>query len=241
MSLQLICFDLDNTLWPVEPVIAHAEAQTWQWLADRAPEVCARLDVDTLRARRMALLAAKPEYLNNLTALRRDASAQSFVDTGLARAAAHDLAEQALEVFLAHRNTVTFFPGALALLEQLAGQHRLAAISNGNADLSRIGIAHLFDVVLSAEKVGHAKPHPAMFIRALTETRTAAHHALHIGDHVEQDIQAARNHGLAAIWANPLQLPRPLTLPEDVHSFEDFTGLGLLLAQCHSRPPAAAP
>lgn len=230
MSLQLVCFDLDNTLWPVDPVIARAEQESWRWLAARAPEVVARVDVDALRARRNALFAARPEYIHNLTALRRDAMAQAMLDAGLSPAAADDLAAQALAEFLEHRNRVEFFPGALALLESLAGRYRLAALSNGNADLARIGVAHLFDVVLSAEKVGRAKPDPAMFARALAETGVQPSRALHIGDHPEQDVLAARRHGLGAVWANPLRLPRPDSLPADVPAFEDFDELARWLA-----------
>ena len=229
MTLRLICFDLDNTLWPVDPVIARAETETWRWLAARAPELVARLDVDALRARRLQLLQAEPAYCHNLTALRRDAMAAAFREAGGSEAVARELAEAALAVFLDHRNAVTFFPGALALLESLAGRFRLAALSNGNADLSRIGAAHLFDVVLSAERVGRAKPDPAMFRQALAATGTDPRAALHVGDHPEQDVRAARDLGLGAVWANPLRLARPPGLPDEVHAFEDFDELAVLV------------
>lgn len=231
MPLKLICFDLDNTLWPVDPVIARAEAETWRWLATWAPDMAAALDVETLRAIRLDLLRTRPAYAHNLTALRRDAMALAFMQAGLAEPAARDLAQAALAVFLEHRNAVTFFPGALELLETLAGRYRLAALTNGNADLARIGADHLFDVVLSSESVGRAKPDPAMFRRALADTGVAAGEALHVGDHPEQDVLAARSHGLGAVWANPLRLPRPCALPDDVPAFEDFGELEQLLAR----------
>lgn len=229
MALQLLCFDLDNTLWPVDPVISLAEAETWRWLAERAPAIVARFNAEALRAHRMALFAANPGYRHNLTALRRDAMTRALVDAGYGETEARHLAQQALEEFLHHRNAVVFFPGARELLEALAGRYRLAALSNGNADLARIGVDHLFEVVLSAEKVGRAKPDPAMFERALAEAGVPAHLALHIGDHPEQDVLAARGQGLAAVWANPLRLPRPAGLPDDVPAFEDFPELEKLL------------
>lgn len=229
MPLRLICFDLDNTLWPVEPVIDRAEAETWRWLAARAPAVVAQIDVDGMRDRRNALFAAQPDYIHNLTALRRDAMTGAIVDAGYGAAEARALAQQALEEFLTHRNAVTFFPGARELLEKLAGRYRLAALSNGNADLARIGVGHLFDVILSAEKVGRAKPDPAMFARALAAAGVPARAAVHIGDHPEQDVRAARELGIGVIWANPLCLPRPLALPDDVHAFEHFHELENLL------------
>ena len=236
MALQLLCFDLDNTLWPVDPVIARAEAESWRWLAARAPEVTDRIDVDAMRARRNALFAARPAYIHNLTALRRDAMAQAMEDAGLSPAAAADLAGQVLAEFLVHRNRVEFFPGARELLESLAGRYRLAALSNGNADLARIGVGHLFDVVLSAERVGRAKPDPAMFRAALDATGTRAAAALHIGDHPEQDVLAARALGMRALWANPLRLPRPAALPDDVPHFEEFAALSAWLAREEAVP-----
>lgn len=229
MTLALICFDLDNTLWPVDPVIARAESETWRWLAQRAPEVVARTDVDALRRRRLAVLAAHPEYIHNLTALRRDVMRMTLEEGGFSSPEAHALAQQAMDVFLEHRNVVALFPGALALLEQLAGRYRLAALSNGNADLRRIGLAHFFDSVHSAETVGRAKPDPAMFMRALDDTGVRAEHALHVGDHPEQDVLAAHAHGMEAVWANPLRLPRPLQLPAQVPSFETFDELAALI------------
>lgn len=231
MTLALICFDLDNTLWPVDPVIARAEAETWRWLGERAPAVVTHTGVDDLRRQRTALLAARPEYIHNLSALRRDSMAAAIRAAGYGEPEAARLAQQALETFLAHRNLVTLFPGAQALLEKLAGRYRLAALSNGNADLERIGLAHLFDSVLSAEKVGRAKPDPAMFARALAETGVRAAQALHVGDHPEQDVLAAQAHGLGAVWANPLRLPRPSLLPVHVPGFEDYTELDALIAR----------
>lgn len=231
MTLALICFDLDNTLWPVEPVIARAESETWRWLAQRAPDAVARVDVDALRRRRLAVLAAQPGYVNNLTALRRDVMRMTLEESGFSAGEAGSLAQRAMDVFLEHRNAVTLFPGVLAVLEKLAGEYRLAALSNGNADLRRIGLAHFFDSVHSAETVGRAKPDPAMFARALADTGVPAHRALHIGDHPEQDVLAALAHGLHSLWANPLQLERPAQLPADVAGFSDFSRLPALLAE----------
>lgn len=234
MTLKLLCFDLDNTLWPVEPVIVRAEDAAWRWLAEQAPALAAQIgDAHALRARRVALYQAQPDYIHNLTALRRDALLAAFVDAGWREPEARVLAEGALAEFLVHRNRVEFFPGARTALENLAGRYRLAALSNGNADLARIGLDHLFDVVLSAEKVGRAKPDPAMFERALRDTGVRARDALHIGDHPEQDVQAAHAHGLRPVWANPLQLPRPPSLPDEVPSFEYFHQLEKLVDRLH--------
>lgn len=231
MTLKLLCFDLDNTLWPVEPVIARAEAAAWQWLAQEAPALPAQLTVEQLRQQRFALLAAQPEYRHNLTALRRDAVTAALRELGYGGAEAAALADGALAEFLVYRNQVTLFPDAREVLARLGKNYRLAALTNGNADLARIGLDHLFDTVLSAESTGRAKPDPEMFVRALREHRVRADEAVHIGDHPEQDVLAARSHGLGAIWANPLQLARPESLPADIPGFEFFARLEPMLEQ----------
>ena len=57
---RAILFDLDDTLWPIGPVIAEAELTLHAWLAEHAPKVAQAFTIDDLRARRMALLAADP-------------------------------------------------------------------------------------------------------------------------------------------------------------------------------------
>jgi FMN hydrolase / 5-amino-6-(5-phospho-D-ribitylamino)uracil phosphatase len=233
--LRLVCFDLDNTLWHVEPVLLRAERETWDWLVGRVPELSIVFDAAQVRARRDALLRTRPEYVHDLTSLRRDAMRDTLLAIGLARTAATEIARDAMDVFLALRNQVVFFPGALDVLERLRTRHALAALSNGNASLERIGAGRLFDVVLSAETVGRAKPDPAMFHRALDEAGVTAREAVHVGDHPEHDVLAARRAGLHAVWANPLALARPASLPADVPSFAEFADLERVLDDLERR------
>ncbi len=38
-AVRAICFDLDNTLWDVEPVLARAERILSDWLEGRYPKI----------------------------------------------------------------------------------------------------------------------------------------------------------------------------------------------------------
>ncbi len=42
MKVRAICFDLDNTLWDVWPVIMRAEQKMYDFLAQRYPRVVAK-------------------------------------------------------------------------------------------------------------------------------------------------------------------------------------------------------
>jgi hypothetical protein len=54
------------------------------------------------------------------------------------------IVKKAYEVFQRERNIVQYFPYVLETLEELAEQFPLIALSNGNADVHKVGIGHLF-------------------------------------------------------------------------------------------------
>ena len=231
-ALKLITFDLDDTLWPVEEVIRRAERQCHDWIREQHPEVAATLSAERIRALRDSLLKEKPGYAHNLTALRRDAMARAFREAGFCSADAAKAAAAAFEVFHEARNEVVFFPGALEVLESLADSYVLGALSNGNADLRRIGIHDLFAFHHSAESVGKRKPAPDMFHAALRSALARPQQSLHVGDHPLEDVDAARRHGMHAIWANLLSRKWPLELddhPHQIHNLHELTELLPLL------------
>lgn len=229
-ELRLITFDLDNTLWPVDEVIRRAERECQDWLTEQHPEVAALLTLERLRAVRDELVRANERYLDNLTALRRDAMTRGFQEAGYPEAEARRHATDAFHVFHEARNRVVFFPGAIEILETLADSYVLGALSNGNADLEVIGIGDLFAFHHSAESVGRRKPAPDMFRAALRSARAEATQALHVGDHPEEDVHAAREHGMHAVWANLLNQTWPGHIPEHPHRIHNLHELSDLVA-----------
>ena len=227
-GLKLITFDLDNTLWPVDEVIRQAEKTCSDWIAEHHPSAAAALTAERVRTVRDELVRAHPDYLNNLTRLRRDAMARAFIDAGFKEKEARHIAADAFQVFHDARNRVTFFPGALEVLETLADSYTLGALSNGNADLKRIGIRELFGFHHSAESIGRRKPDPDMFQAALLSAGVRPEQALHVGDHPVEDVDAARQHGFHAVWANLIDLrwPGDLDKPEHpIHHLRELTDL----------------
>lgn len=120
-------------------------------------------------------------------------------------------------------------PGALQLLADLgrAGV-RTGVVSNWSPALQGLldglGLAaHLDPVICSAvERV--EKPDPAIFRLALRRAGVAAEHALHVGDHPENDVAAARAAGLEALLVDHGGGARP---GEAVGSFGELTRLVL--------------
>jgi FMN hydrolase / 5-amino-6-(5-phospho-D-ribitylamino)uracil phosphatase len=206
-DVRAIAFDLDNTLWDVEPVLERAEQCLAAWLQQHCPRMA--LSRAEMRAAREQLARLEPHNAHDVSYLR--------VATLSAHARAHGyeqhLAEQAFEVFLAARNEVDVFPDVAPALAQLRRRYALASLSNGNADLARIGLEHIFSVSLNARQIGAAKPERRCFERLARELRLPAAAIAYVGDDPQLDVAAARAAGLRTVWMNRRALAWPQDLP----------------------------
>jgi len=203
-----ISLDLDDTLWPVGPVLEHAERVLADWLAAHAPRTAARTDATVRAALRRAVLADHPGRAHDMSFLRRE---------GLRRAMqqAHEdpaLADAAFETFLAARQQVTLFDDVLPVLSRWAARVPLVAVSNGNADVARVGLGGYFAGSVAAHALGCAKPDARMFHAACRIAGVAPDAVLHVGDDPELDVAGARRAGLQAAW---------LSRPQFAHRYGD--------------------
>jgi putative hydrolase of the HAD superfamily len=195
---QVLSFDLDDTLWPVAPVIAAAERTLLSWLRERHPQTVNGHDLETLRALRDGVSRRYPERSHDLTFLRHRALKDLFGAAGHAES----LADEALEVFFSARNRVEFYADVRPALTRLRARYRLFAISNGNADLQRCGIADLFTGHVTARAAGAAKPDARIYAALLEMTGVDATRVLHIGDDPLADVVGAMRAGMQAVWLN---------------------------------------
>lgn len=194
----VLSFDLDDTLWPVAPVIAAAESELLSWLRAHHPQTVSRHDIETLREMRAQVAERFPQHAHDLTFLRHRALQDLFGTAGLDEA----LAADAFEVFFSARNRVEFYDDVRPSLERLRSRYRLFAISNGNADLHRCGIADMFAGHVTARAAGAAKPDARIFARLLRMAGVEAGQVLHIGDDPAADVVGALRAGMQAVWLN---------------------------------------
>jgi len=206
-DVRAIAFDLDNTLWDVEPVLERAEQRLAAWLQQNCPRIT--LSRAEMRAAREQLARREPHKAHDVSYLRVAALAEH------ARAHGYDehLAAQAFEVFLAARNEVDVFPDVAPGLARLRRRYALASLSNGNADLSRIGLEEAFTVSLNARQIGAAKPERRCFERLAQELLLPAAAIAYVGDDPQLDVAAARAAGLRTVWMNRRALAWPQELP----------------------------
>lgn len=195
---KAVLFDLDDTLWPIAPVIVQAEAQLYAWLRQHAPRVAERHTIDSLRQARLTLLAQQPHFQLDLGALRRAGLVAAFAEAG----EDETRIEEAMVQFFAARNSVVPYDDVLPGLLRLKGRALVGTISNGNADLKTIGLSHHFKVSVAAHELGHAKPDKAIFLHACERLGVAPEDAVYVGDDILLDVQGAQQAGLRAVWLN---------------------------------------
>lgn len=200
--IRLITFDLDDTLWDVRPALIKAERAQNQWLNEHYPQSISGKDSATLNERKRQLLKRQPELIHHISRFRQRFLEELLLDAGVAPQEAEHAASDAFAAFMARRNDVTVFDHALPVLKQLQGHFRLAALTNGNADVTKTPLAPFFEFSLKAEDVGAAKPEPQLFEAALTKTQTRAEQAVHIGDSHDHDIVGAHRAGMRSVWLN---------------------------------------
>lgn len=220
--ITALTLDLDDTLWPIAPVIQHAENTLHHWLCQHAPRTAALHDVAGLRRLRDQVAQARPDLAHDLTAVRLEG-------TRLALLAASDdpaLAAPAFEAFIAARHEIAFYNDALPALQRLAARYPLLAVSNGNADLHRLGLSAYFVGSLSARDCGVAKPDPRIFEAACRRLGQPPAQVLHVGDDVRLDVMGAQRAGLPAAWIQRPDHAEPPQRPEaPVHHYRDLQAL----------------
>jgi FMN hydrolase / 5-amino-6-(5-phospho-D-ribitylamino)uracil phosphatase len=220
-ALAVVTFDLDNTLWDVDGVIRNAERVTRAWFETNVPQVYRLLGQEDFVRLRQEVLAQDARLAHHVSDLRREVFRRAIATAGYPSQQAARLADEAFEVFLHERHRVELFDDALEVLETLARTYRLGALTNGNADVGRLGLDRIFSFAFSAAAVGASKPHPAMFKAALDHSGVDASQMVHVGDHPVDDIEGASRLGIHTIWVNR----KGLSYPEDAPVTREVRGL----------------
>lgn len=227
MRIKAVLFDLDDTLWPVAPVIMQAELSLHRWMAIHAPKVVQKYSIDELRQQRNALLKTDPRFAYDLWALRLALLRKVFKKVGEDL----DKADQAMQVFAEARNQVELYEDVLPVLELLRERLVLGSISNGFADLQAIGLAQHFQVSLAAHSFGCAKPDRRIFSAACAALDLSPQQVAYVGDDLALDVRGAQQAGMQGIWMNrqrlsladtPHQGVQPDAILANLHELIDF-------------------
>ena len=187
--------------------------------------------------------AAKP--LRQLDAEERRAFFAEYERLVLEGAGVEVSTGQAAEIWRSVRRIrygMRRFDDVLPAMDLLRGQGlALGLISNmeykGDELVEGLGLAPYLDFTVTSGEVGVGKPHPPIFLAALSRAGVEPHEALHVGDQITSDVQGARSVGI-----NPVLLDRDGNHPgyEDCPRIETLMELPTLLPSYLDDGPAPA-
>lgn len=225
-QINVIAFDLDDTLWPCMPTINRAEQVLYQWLQSHYPRITEAFDAAQLVACRREFSKRDARYAIDMTGMRLD-----FLQY-LGEMHDYDgerLARDGFEVFFEARQQVEFYADVLPCLRRLRRRFRLGAISNGNASVEQVGLGDFIEHAVSASEVMAAKPDPLIFQQLAGRFRVQPGEILYVGDHPLFDVVGSIDAGYHAVWINRESQPWPDHLPPPQHEVSDLHQLESLL------------
>lgn len=198
MRIGAITLDLDDTLWPIEPVMLRAEETLDAWLKSNCPRAAETYQIKDMRELRDRIARENPHLAHDFTEQRKLSLQAALIPHGYD----DSHVERAFTAFYDARNRIECYPDSLVALERLAEKYPLVSITNGNADLERIGMAHFFRHIITARGCGVAKPNGRIFTLACTKLNLHPREVLHVGDDPALDVIGAHQAGLRTAWIN---------------------------------------
>ena len=202
LRIDALIFDLDNTLWDVEPVILRAE-ESWPSSSRNPIRASSSDTLATMRELRTRLVIEHPAMQHDFTwlrleLLRRLASEADYPE---------DMARQAFDVFFRARNEVVLYDDVLPALTTLHTRCRLLRSATATRT-GAIGLSHFFERSLCARgRVAQARPAHLLPAARRCGSRCRARGARRRRS--EADIEGARGAGLRAVWLNRQGTPWP--------------------------------
>jgi HAD superfamily hydrolase (TIGR01549 family) len=196
--IKAILFDLDDTLWEIQPVLARAESTLYQWLDEHTPKITAEHTIESLREHRMTLAKQDPVLQVNLMALRHTAMSRIFAQFGYDTTRV----DEAMRLFSHARNSVTLFDDVLPALDTMQTHWLLGSVTNGTTDLSYTDLPSYFSTSIASFRFGIAKPETAIFHAASTQLQLSPEEIVYVGDDPVFDVLGAKQAGMLSVWMN---------------------------------------
>lgn len=228
-EIKAISFDLDDTLYENGPILSQAENAQLTHIHKTVPEAIGT-DLKYWRKNQKKFAKKNPEIAQDMAKLRLHSIYKGLIKLGLPDKDAHVQAESAFDVFHQERVKVEIAPEVRALLLDLKRRYKLIALTNGTAEICKMGLDEIFEFSINAGPDGvRQKPANDMYHSAAERLGIAPQNLLHIGDSLGHDVKGALNAGCIALWANFNQA-QPSTKSALPHlEIQDLEQLRLLL------------
>lgn len=161
-----------------------------------------------MRELRAWIAAERTDLAHDFTTQRQLTLQHAFAACGIDEAPLEIL----WDIYFAERNGVELYPDSLPALRRIAARWPLASLTNGNADLQRIGLHTHFVHHVCARDAGVAKPDVRIFRAAAERLGVPLQRIMHVGDDPWMDVVGAREAGMRSVWINRQREPWPVAL-----------------------------
>lgn len=210
MTLEAVCFDLDDTLYSYEKYARaglHAAAD--------------RLEAQTGYQLRDELFGL---YFD------RERTAGTFDIVVDRYDLSESLVESLVEAFHSASTPLSPYPETERVLERLAATYRLGLITDGregHTKLDRLGITDRFDEILVTPTIARSKHEPVVFERVLGELGASPEKAMYVGDDPRVDFPVPNDLGM---WTVRLRRGRYTAIEPDGSGAEPDYRIGSIAA-----------
>jgi len=203
---KAISFDLDDTLYDNHPIIKKAEVDFIAYLNQSYPAL-SELNAHQWGLYKNHVAKEFPALIEDVSLWRIAILKRIMIIYGIPEYKAVEYSQLAFVEFLRLRSNFTVPNESLILLDALAKQYPVIAITNGNVDVKQIGLDKHFQFILKAGDGFKAKPHHDLFTAAAKRLNIEVSDILHVGDHLRSDVFGAQNNGAQAVWLNEHKQP----------------------------------
>ena len=228
-SITTLSFDLDDTLYYNEEVIQLAEQAQFDAVCQHVPE--AKLEgIQYWIDLKWQVLKQNPDLCHDVTQWRTMVISTGLENFGVKGDKNRVLTQKVFDVFYLARSNFKVPQQTFDVLTQLKQKFRLIAVTNGNADFERIGLAPYFEGYYRAGERGtRMKPFADLLELATNDFNIELSSILHIGDNVSTDVKAAQNAACPSLWFNPEQKHYPAGFALPTAEYHDLADLLALL------------
>lgn len=171
--VRAMTFDLDDTLYDNRPVMDKTEEEVIAFIRQYDPRF-SELPADYINVFRDRIRRQQPEIFHDVSRWR----------------------------LLSWRSRIDVPQSTHDTLTALAARIPLVAITNGNMEPEKCGLADYFTFILKAGPDGRAKPFCDMYRTAAQRLALPAENILHVGDNLNTDVEGALCSGMQACWIN---------------------------------------
>jgi putative hydrolase of the HAD superfamily len=222
LDANLITFDLDDTIFPVGPVVADANKALFRHLRSLGCETTPEEYVKTTKRIRSEL--AKDNKVITYTELRKRSIRTELKKYLPEETVTDSIVTESYDLWegIRHKAAEThLYPGTVSMLQQLKTNHPdavIAAITNGKGNpLEMESIKEFFDYCVSGEDddvFPLRKPDEGIYKKALERFRALSEQRggepidmneqcwIHVGDDLGNDVGASSKCGAKAIWVD---------------------------------------